>query len=130
MAKKAIKIKPQVIADNPTASEVWDRLQEQVADAGKWRDEYADPFAVLVEAVAGFYEVCRVLQDPDCPPLLVNPKKGTTYRNPLLDIKAGHINTINRFGTAFGLTPLSDAKLKAVPVDGIGELLKLMGGPG
>jgi len=129
MTKTATPKKPKVIADNATAAEVWDRLQPQVCNAGKWRDEYADSFAVLVEAIVGFYEVCITLADPECGPLLVNPTKGTTYRNPLLDIKAGHINTINRFGTAFGLTPLSDAKLKAVPVDGIGELLKLMGGP-
>ena len=129
MAKAPKKIKPAVITDDATASEIWDRLQPLVANAGKWRDEYADSFAVLVEAIVGFYAVCVELTHPDCPLFLVNPKKGTTYRNPLLDIKAGHINTINRFGAAFGLTPLSDAKLKAVPIDGIGELLKLMGGP-
>lgn len=122
-------MKPKLIEDNPTASEVWDRLQQQVADAGKWRDEYAAPFAVLVDAITGFLDTCETLANPDTKEILVS-HKGAPYRNPLLDIKAGHINTINRFGSAFGLTPLADAKLKAVPVDGIGELLKLMGGPG
>jgi len=122
-------MKPELIASNPKASDVWDTLKAHLDAAGKWRDEYASPFGVLVEAIVGFYETCELLQDPDTPPLLVNPRKGTTYRNPLLDIKAGHINTINRYGSAFGLTPLADAKLKAVPADGIGELLKLMTGP-
>ena len=122
-------MKPDLIAKNPRASKVWDTLQVHLEDAGKWRDEYSAPFAVLVDAIVGFYESCENLEDPDCKPLLVNPRKGTTYRNPLLDIKAGYVNTINRFGAAFGLTPLADAKLKAVPADGIGELLKLMTGP-
>ena len=122
-------MKPELIANNPVASEAWDTLKSQLDASGKWRDEYAAAFAVLVDAIAGFLDASEKLTHPDNKPILVNPRKGTTYRNPLLDIKAGHVNTINRFGSAFGLTPLADAKLKATPADSIGELLQLMGGP-
>ncbi len=120
---------PKVIQDDADALLVWNRLQGQLSDAGKWKPEYVDYFAVLVLSIAGLYRTCETLRDTDTSEILVNPRKGTSYRNPLLDIKAQHINVINRFGSAFGLNPLADAKLKTAGTDGIGELLKLMAGP-
>jgi len=117
--------KPETIASNAEASAVWDTLQEQLHTRGKWRPEYVSMFAVLVDAIVGFYDTCVTLANPDCLPILIS-RKGQPYRNPLLDIKAAHIGVIHRYGSAFGLSPLSDAKLKAVPLEGLPELLKLM----
>lgn len=118
---------PATIASNQDASAVWEKLQEQLNMRGKWKAEYAPMLAVLVDAIAGFYATCKTLADPDCCEILIS-RKGQPYRNPLLDVKAGHIQVIHRYGTAFGLSPLADAKLKAVPLEGVGELLKMMMG--
>ncbi len=125
-----MEAKPELIKSDPVASAIWDYYKARLEEAGKWRDEYAASFTVLVDAVNGFLVTSATLAKPDNLPILVNPVKGTSYRNPLLDIKAQYVNTILRYGAAFGLSPLADARLKATPPEAIGELFKFLTGPG
>lgn len=126
-------MKPDQIANNPRASELWDYYQGKLAADGKWKDIYAAQFSVFIDALANFVETCARLAaletDSEIPHgLMMNPAKGTLYRHPLLDVKAQYVNTIRVFGAAFGLNPLADARLKQGPMEAVGELLKLMGG--
>ena len=123
-------MKPAIVTDNPRANELWDYYQGKLDAAGKWKDEYAACFVVLIDALVGYLEVSETLAKPDVEPIVVNPRKGTSYRNPLLDVRAGYISTIKTYAAAFGLNPLADAKLAATPADAIGDLFKHLRGPG
>lgn len=120
--------KPSQVADNPVASEWWDKLLPQLEAADKWADEYAAMFAVLCIAIADYLDVCERLNAPGITDLLIS-RKGAVYRNPLVDLKAQHANTVARGADAFGMFPKADAKLKAGPGGDIGGLIALMGGP-
>ena len=123
-------MKPQLIQDNPRADRLWDYYLGKLREAGKWKDEYAACFVVLIDALVGYLDVSEELAKPDVAPIIINPRKGTSYRNPLLDVRAGHIATIKTYAGAFGLNPLADAKLAATPGDAIGDLFRHLAGPG
>ena len=110
-------MKPDRIKNNATASQWWDDLQAQLNKAEKWKPEYEASFAILIDALVGYHETKAELETES--EILINPKKGTRYRNPLLDVLSSHVNTITKYSVQFGLTPLADAKIKT---EGIGAL--------
>ena len=122
-------MKPDLVKNNPKANVLWDYYKGKLEAAGKWKDEYAACFVVLIDALVGYLEVSATLADPDVKAIITNPSKGTSYRNPLLDVRAGHITTIKSYASAFGLNPLADAKLAATPGDAIGDLFRHLAGP-
>jgi P27 family predicted phage terminase small subunit len=122
-------MKPKVIQDDPEANAVWDELQDVLEKAGKWRAEYAGPFAVLVHSFVRWRAVTEQLAAEGHQEILYNPQKGTAYRNPLLDVAGNYVNQIQRYAAAFGLTPMADTKLKANPTEALGVLFNLLRGP-
>jgi phage terminase small subunit len=131
--------KPDFIAKNPVANGIWNHLRRQLKE-DRWHDRYEVQFAVLVDAVWRWALVSAQLSMIFSPArdkdgqgetsgaqgmILVNRKKGTIYRNPLLDVQAQQISTIKIYGTLFGLNPMADAKL-ALLVKGVD--LPLFGG--
>jgi phage terminase small subunit len=135
---KAHGLIPDFIARDPRAMKIWKHYQAVLESAGKWRSEYAAQFAVFVDAINRWVTYSAKMTrlsaggDDEVGELLVNPRKGTTYRNPLCDLRAEAVGTIRAIGAAFGLNPLADARLKSGGPGSIGRLfaeLNLMNGP-
>ncbi len=128
----ATNLKPEAITNDPLADAVWDHYQPVIDAAGKWRPEYSPVFAMLCDAFARWMEVTEKIRTDGGKLILLNPKRGTSYRNPLLDVQAQKSNEVHRLATAFGLTPIADAKIKAAPIDGLfkgGLFGHLLAGP-
>lgn len=123
-------MKPEIIKKNRTANKVWNYYQKKLADAGRWEDRYAAAFTVLVIAIVDYLDVTKQFQDAGSKAVLVS-LKGNTYQNPLLNAQAHYINIIKTFGAAFGLHPLAEARLKAVPnaAAAMGDLFQFLQGP-
>lgn len=121
---------PEIIAADPLAVEIWETLKGRLHEGNRWKSCYGHHLAVLVNAITRYYTVTAKLNAEGSKEILTNPKKQTVYRNPLLDVQSSYVNIIERFGRAFGLTPLADEKIKAVGESAVGELLKaMMAGP-
>ncbi len=123
-------MKPAIVQKTPLANRVWAYYRKRLEEAGRWEDRYAAQFTVLVMAIVGYLETTEKLVANGFNPILTSPK-GSTYTNPLLNVQAQYINTIKTFGAAFGLNPLADARLKAVPnaAEAMGSLFEFLKGP-
>jgi hypothetical protein len=112
-------------------------LLKLLKDALKWKPEYEPHFVVFVDACTEYFHVQRQIEEAKASAVrqgepglayMLRSRKGSLYPNPLINHRSMLVNTIRQFGTAFGLNPLAEAKIKATPLEDCGELLKLMVG--
>lgn len=120
--------RPAFIAACPVRSALWAYFRGSLEAGGKWRPEFGGQFAVFVDALAAYCNACEQLAGAD--PIITNPRKGSVYRNPLVDLKAQYAATIRQYGDAFGLSPASYDRLTGGAAGGdLRELFDLLKGP-
>ncbi len=113
--------KPKFILEDPQANCLWNLLKRRLQSAGKWTEEDETAFALLVDSYSRWLAVTAQIRElvsdpgvPDSGMILVNARKGTIYRNPLMDVRAQLQGEVIRLCDRFGLTPLSRARLAAI----------------
>jgi len=113
--------KPKFILEDPQANRQWNLLKRRLQSAGKWTDEDEAAFSLLVDSYSRWLSVTAKIRElvgnpnvPDSGMILVNGRKGTIYRNPLMDVRAQLLGEVIRLCDRFGLTPLSRARLAAI----------------
>lgn len=116
------------MASNARAQELYSTYQAELDRKGKWRSEYNSLFVILIDAIVKYEKVSILLGAEGIQEVMTSHKTGSQYTNPLVNVWLAYANTVHRYGTAFGLTPLGDAKIKG-GIFGVGDITKMMDGP-
>lgn len=112
--------------------EVYSTLRAQLQARNTWHDGYEHGLALLVDSLLSYWRAREEFVNDEVTggKLVLASRRsgGGYYPNPRLTVMQNFLATANKALAAFGLTPIADAKLKAAPLEGIGELVKLLRG--